>query len=211
MKLKEEFITKDAHSRLHGLPKAVIALTGGIATGKSTVSDKLKAMGLPVVCADTLVKSIYATEEAKDFIFHHFPDCIEDERIDFSKLRTEVFNSDLNKKIIENFIYARLPKKFLEAAKKTQLNFIIYDVPLLFEKNLDNLVDYIICVATNKKIQRERLKKRDGNTDELIDKILGSQIDIDEKVKRSNLVIYNDSTLADLEQEVERSIRNLLE
>ena len=73
MKLKEEFITKNAHSRLHGLNKAVVALTGGIATGKSTVSDKLKAMGLPVVCADTLVKSIYATEEAKDFIFHHFP------------------------------------------------------------------------------------------------------------------------------------------
>lgn len=210
MKLKEEFITKNARNRLHGLNKAVVALTGGIATGKSTVSDILKDMGLPVVCADTLVKNIYATEEAKDFVFHHFPNCITDSAINFSMLRQEVFSSELNKKVIENFIYSRLPKKFLEAAGKTHSNFIIYDVPLLFEKHLDKLVDYTICVATSSEIQRKRLLLRDGNTEELIDNILKSQLPIDEKVKRSDLVIMNNDGIEELNSVTQRAINNLL-
>ena len=73
MKLKEEYISKEVNTRLYQTPVPVIGLTGGIASGKSTVSKKLEEKGFPIICADALVHQIYDMEETKNFISHHFP------------------------------------------------------------------------------------------------------------------------------------------
>lgn len=192
-RLKTEFITKNSESRLYNLPVPVVGLTGGIASGKSTVAKFFQEKGIALISADQLVKNVYQTKEAHDFISEKFPNCIsEDGSINFKALREEVFNHEPNKILIENFIYAKLPKAFLEAFQSFQNpELIIYDVPLLFEKGLDQKVDLSICVYTPEDVQLERLKTRDQITTELGKKILSKQLSIEDKKRKANFVIDN--------------------
>ncbi len=82
-------------TRLYHIDIPIIGLTGGIATGKSTVSKMLIENGLPLICADSLVKEIYKDNEAKAFIRNLVPDAIINDEINFPALREHFFNSVL--------------------------------------------------------------------------------------------------------------------
>src|SRR6476661_1063578 len=113
--LKAKYIKLEPGFRLYNLDKPIIALTGGIATGKSTVTKMLEAKGLQVIDADALVKSIYRKEETKNFIKTVFSVAWGNEEISFPKLRELVFQNPKVKEAVETFIYARLPEAFREA------------------------------------------------------------------------------------------------
>ena len=136
MKIKNNFNRLNNESRIYKLNVPVIGLTGGIASGKSTVTAILKEKDLPVIDADQLVKGIYALPETLDFIKKNYPEVIKYGVIQFPLLRQKVFsNSDVKSKI-EEFIYQRLPMAFKLAFENLhQPSVVIYDVPLLFEKN----------------------------------------------------------------------------
>lgn len=202
--LKEIFQTKDISKRLHGVDCPVIGLTGGIATGKSTVSKLLQDHGLPVICADSLIKDIYSWDETKKFIFENFPKVISDGSIDFKQLREVAFESDKNREALETYLYQHLPEAFnKQFTNFDEVKTLVYDVPLLFEKNLESKFDVIICVHSPKKIQIERLIKRDGISEELAESILKKQLPIDEKRDRSDFTLSNVDSLDKLELEVE--------
>jgi dephospho-CoA kinase len=211
MKLKPELISLTKEKRLHQLGVPVIGLTGGISTGKSTVAQKLTSMGFLVLNADLLVKDIYSTEEAKIFIQGICPEAWVDEKIDFKILRERVFKSTSLKGSVESFIYKRLPGAFLTAYEKADLNqIVVYDVPLLFERHLDELVDFTVVVYAPVEIQRARLMKRDGHIEEMAQKIIDQQIDIEEKKTRADFVIDNSRTEAELQMEVDSFVRKIL-
>lgn len=204
LSLKPEFISKTVKTRLYQLDLPIIGLTGGIATGKSTVAELLKTSGLQVLSADQLVKNIYGTTEAKEFIQTHFPQVIENNFIVFKKLREIVFSDPLAKKEVEDFIYSKLPQTFLNAKNELvknhpQMKCLIYDVPLLFEKGLFLKVDLSICVYLTRNEQKERLMKRDQIGAELAERILNEQWDIEVKKSKADTVIENTGTLKDLE------------
>lgn len=210
MKLKKEFHKLDSEQRLYNLQIPIIGLTGGIATGKSEVSKRLK--GHPIIDADANVKEIYKTQESLEFIQKHFPMAIVDGAIDFPTLREKAFSDAENKKLIEDFIYQRLPEQFLKAYDSLgRPEYLIYDVPLLFEKSLDKLVDIKVTVYCPREVQLERLLKRDSIDEKLANKILDSQLDIEEKKKRSDFVIENTSTLQDLDNQIQMVFNQLIE
>lgn len=212
MKLKKNYIKLKQDQRLYGYDKPIIALTGGIATGKSTVTKLLEQKGIAIIDADQLVKSIYARQESKDFIKSHFPEAWIQDGIDFKKLRELVFSDAGIKKEVESFIYDRLPAAFKEATLKIQhQDFYIYDVPLLFERGLETKVDLTILVYAPRKVQLARLIDRDGSKEEVGNKILDQQIDIEEKKLRSDLVINNSGTMTELATEVESLLLQILE
>jgi dephospho-CoA kinase len=158
------------------------------------VAGYFRQKGILVIDADGLVKSIYQTPEAMEFIKKNFPSCIENNSVNFLNLRKIAFNDLDSKKIIENFIYARLHNEFKKAFDKNPFTpFLVYDVPLLFEKNLDQLIDVSICVYCSKEMQLDRLVARDQIDLELAKQILTHQIDIEEKKVKANLVIDNTS------------------
>lgn len=211
LKLKQKFISKNKDNRLYQLDLPIIGLTGGISTGKSTVAEILKQMGFNIVSADQLVKTIYATDEAKIFIKREFPDAFSDDQINFKKLREIVFTDPIAKKIVEEFIYSKLPLAFTlakdELIKITpNIKCLIYDVPLLFEKGLDAKIDLSVCVYLPRDIQKERLMKRDQITADFVEKILAEQWDIELKKSKSDAVILNTSSIDDLKIAVAKFI-----
>ncbi|MCB9091262.1 MAG: dephospho-CoA kinase [Halobacteriovoraceae bacterium] len=179
-------------NRLYQIPVPVIGLTGGIASGKSTVSQIYRNEGLPVICADQLIKKIYSFQETKNWLKNLNPQYLNNDFIDFDRLRQDFYqNSELKEKI-EGYLYSKLEKAFwedFESFKDPQ--FIIYDVPLLFEKNLVSKLDTVILVYCPEAKQIKRLKGRESLSEIQIEQILSHQISIDEKRKSAPFIIDN--------------------
>jgi dephospho-CoA kinase len=212
MKLKAKHIRLNSAERLYQYDKPIVALTGGIATGKSTVTKLLQQKGLTIIDADQLVKAIYATKESKDFIKQNYPAAWSHDEIDFKKLRELVFSDSNVKTNVEGYIYPRLPEAFKEATTKIKnQDFYIYDVPLLFERALETKVDLTILVYAPRKVQLARLIDRDGSKEEIGNKILDQQIDIEEKKERSDLVVDNSGSITELAAEVDKLLLQILE
>lgn len=209
--LKKTLIKLKESDRLHGLQKPIIALTGGIATGKSTVARILKSRGIHILDADQMVKGIYKTKEAQDFIKNNFPSAWND-GINFSKLRELVFQDIEVKSAVEKFIYARLPEAFQEAAAKSaEEAFLLYDVPLLYERQMEEKVDVVILVYAPRQLQLERLMKRDAADKSAAERILDQQMDIEDKKKKADFIIDNSGAEKDLAAKVESLLLQILE
>ena len=210
-KLKNKWVTKDQSTRLYSLPVPIIGLTGGIATGKSTVAKLFREENIPVIDADQLVKSIYRKQKSLDFIVQHFPLAITDGAINFKKLREEAFKTASSQSLIELFIYAQMPEEFMKSFQTfSNPSFIVYDVPLLFEKKLDEKVDVSVCTYSPLAIQLSRLIERDQISEELAQNIISKQLSIEEKKKSSQLVIENMTTLEELTVNFKNALHELL-
>lgn len=208
--LKAKFVKLTPDSRLYHIPVPIIGLTGGIATGKSTVAHILKEKNIPVIDADKLVKNIYQKSATLEFIIKHFPDVVIDSQIVFKSLRETVFVDQVAKKLVEDYIYALLPEEFKIAFNAFEKpKFIVYDVPLLFEKGLDKYIDLSVCVYAPRSEQLERLMLRDKSSHELANKILNSQMDIEEKKKKAGWVLENIGSVEELKAASERMLEEL--
>ena len=199
--------------RLYQMPVPIIGLTGGIASGKSSVSALLRKSGIQIIDADQLVKSIYLKNEVIQSIGLIAPKAVDRSQIDFKILR-ELFFSDPNiQSQVEKLIYAQMPLAFEQAFEtkiKDKQDFIIYDVPLLFEKNLAPLVDHKVCVWCPRETQIQRLMARDSINRALALKMLDRQWDIDKKKSECDEVIDNSKGKTELESSVTNFISNLL-
>ncbi|HLT22059.1 MAG TPA: dephospho-CoA kinase [Bacteriovoracaceae bacterium] len=212
MKLKNKFIKLNSADRLYELSIPIIALTGGIATGKSTVANYFQKANLPLLDADKLVKLVYQKDEVIEHIRRRHSSVMENNKIQFRKLREIFFQDQKVKNEIENLIYSHLPGVFKEELTKLgSPSFVIYDIPLLFEKNLESKFDLNILVYTDPEIQIERLIKRDHHTEEEARNIINQQISITEKKERSDLVIFNTKDLSYLQEQVNGVIENIFE
>lgn len=210
-KLKNSLVRLTSSDRLYEISKPIIALTGGIATGKSSVSKILKDRGLKVIDADQLVKAIYETSKAKEFIKINFPQVWINEGINFKQLRELFFFNISTKEKVENFIYPMLHQAFIkEVSDVRDQDFIIYDVPLLFEKKLETKVDQVVVVYAPENLQKKRIVKRDGTAQEVIEAIIGQQIDIEVKKTKADFIINNAGEAFELSQEVEDFLRKIL-
>lgn len=197
-----------SNDRLYNLDIPIIALTGGIATGKSTVSSMFKDLGICIIDADQLIKTIYKLPETIDFIEETAPKCVHNKKIDFKALRQLFFTDKIIKEKIEAFLYKRLPAAFKNSISK-DTKFVIYDVPLLFEKGIESKVDQVLLVYAPKAIQIQRLIKRDNISEELAIKIIQQQLDIESKKARSNFVINNSQDVDYLKKQFQEVINNL--
>jgi dephospho-CoA kinase len=210
-KLKSMFVKLTPEKRLYQLDKPVLAITGGIATGKSSVSEIMTSKGFQVIDADKLVKSIYQTPEAIHYIKNNIPAAYSVGRIDFKILRELFFKSSETKKLIEDFIYPNLKEAFLkETISITNQDFYFYDVPLLFERGLDSQVDLSIVVYTPKETQINRLIERDHCPLPLANAILSEQMDIELKRTKADFIINNFGTKKELAVEVDKLLLQLM-
>lgn len=204
-KLKAKWITKDSNNRLYQIPVPIIGLTGGIGTGKSTVASTLREKGIAVIDADKLVKNIYQKDKTFKFISDYFPSSILAGEIQFPLLRKIAFDDPSSKSRLEDFIYKELPAEFKKAYSDFKdPSFIVYDVPLLFEKKLNLLVDLSVCVYAPREMQIERILKRDRSSNELASKIVDDQMNIEDKKACADLIIINDQGPLELKLKIEQ-------
>jgi dephospho-CoA kinase len=209
--LNPKFIKLDSSSRLHHTTVPIIGLTGGIATGKSTAAGIFKKLGFSIINADELVKKIYSESDSINFIKNIVPSVVKDNVISFPDLRKVFFNDPAIKETIEKFIYSKLPRKFQEEVQSfPNSSLIIYDVPLLFEKNLQTLVDVSVLVYCPEEIQVERLVNRDQITRELAQKIIDQQMKIEEKKKKADFILNNSRSEKQLAEEINHFLRQVV-
>lgn len=206
--LSKDFIKKNQKTRLYNVETPIIGLTGGIGTGKSTVCDLLENKGLFIIKADQLVAQAYQLEKVQDQILS----VSGLSSLDKNEIRNWAFSSEKNLKKLENIIHPELKNLF---CKKTQAldntSPIIYEIPLLFEKNLQDKFDFIVSVIAQQKIQIERVMKRQNLSKKEVERIISTQTSSKEKAKKSDFVISNNSTILDLEKSINHFLSSFFE
>ena len=183
--------------RLHGRSYPIVALTGGVASGKSTVAAFLKDQGVPMISADQLVKDIYAWKDTQAWLKALCPAVILEAGVDFPQLRKMVFADPALKSQVESYLYDRLPQAFAVAEKRfPRIPWLVYEVPLLFERNLQASFDVVIVSWVRREVQKNRLLSRDPHTTvETAEAILSQQMSLDEKKIKADLVFDNSGPL----------------
>ncbi|MCC2928143.1 dephospho-CoA kinase [Bacillus sp. LBG-1-113] len=187
----------------------VIGLTGGIASGKSTVANMLIDKGITVIDADIIAKQ--AVEKGMPAylqIIDEFGEDIllENGDIDRRKLGALVFTNEQKRLALNSIVHPAVREEMLKRRDESIANqetFVVLDIPLLFESKLESLVDKIIVVSVTKELQLERLIKRNQLTEEEALSRIRSQMPLEEKVSRADNVIDNSGTLEETKQQLE--------
>ena len=184
-----------------------VGLTGGIASGKTTISELFAERGVPVVDTDVISRRLLDPGElAFDQVRAHFGEDIltDDGKIDRGRLRHIVFNQPPEKSWLETMLHPLIFQRSLEAISSCAgASYVLVVVPLLFETNFQSLVDRVLAVDCPAEQQIKRLMKRDRIDEALAKKMLAQQLSNDERLARAHDVIENGASPADLDHQVE--------
>lgn len=190
----------------------VIGLTGSIATGKSQVSNYLRDKGIKVVDADLIARDLVDIPIVKDEIKKAFGENIYvNENLDRKKLAEIVFNNDKKRNILNDIMHPHIYKIILDEIKNSN-EIVFVDIPLLFENEKVNekfglKFDEIWLVYVDRELQIERLMKRDGISRDYAEKKINSQISVEEKRKKSDVIIDNSGALEETFMQVEENLK----
>ncbi|MBB1063682.1 dephospho-CoA kinase [Limosilactobacillus fastidiosus] len=191
----------------------IIGLTGGIASGKSTVSNLLRLSGYPIVDADQITRRLQAAHsKGLEQLVTVFGEQIlnPDQTLNRYTLGSIVFNDQekLNKLniVMQPLIYDEIWRQ-VKHYRKQQLPYVILDVPLLFEANYANDCDLIIVVTVDRQTQLQRLMHRNGYSKFDAEQRINSQMSLAKKEKRADIVINNSGN----RDELERQVANLID
>lgn len=190
-----------------------IGLTGCMGCGKSTVARIIKEdYGVPVVSADEVALDILKNDhELHEFIQNEFQIKYD---LDFSayrsKISAKVFADKLALRKYEDFFHPKVKSevKKIKESLSQKFSFAIYDVPLLFEKNMQSDFAAIIGVFADPDIQFQRLKERNQWTDQQIAERLNHQISNKKKIDQCDFLIFNNSTLENLKIQIASVMSN---
>jgi len=192
--------------------KYAIALTGSIATGKSTVASLLALNGMRVIDADTISHEILDSSSVwvKETFGEQY--LLSPSRVNRSKLGSYIFSHPEAKQILEAYLHPKIRDEIEKRSEKQdsfQFPYLI-DIPLFFENNNYDIKESVV-VYTPKELQLERFMKRNGYSKEESLKRIATQLPIDEKKKRATWVIDNSKNLKHLQNEVENFVEKMKE
>ena len=184
-----------------------IGLTGGIASGKTTVSDCFKKLGTQVIDADIISHEVTEPSgSAFEEILSEFGSEILDEKglINRKKMRAIIFNDPSQKKILENIIHPKVRDEMFQRINKSDDHYLIVSVPLLVETGMHQIMDRNLLVDCSEDTQIERLMHRDKITLNEARAILKNQASRSDRKKIADDLIVNENnvTLIELESEV---------
>ncbi len=192
----------------------IIGLAGGVGSGKSTVSGMLAGQGCFVVDSDALGRAALRDPAVRDRLVGWWgPGVLDDSgEIDRRVIAGIVFSSPAQRRRLESLVHpwieARRKALFDDAPKDARA--LVIDAPLLFEAGLDEACDAVIFVETDRDTRRRRLAaSREWDENELA-KREDSQLSLDEKRTRSDYVIANDGDLRELEEQVRRTLNEIV-
>jgi dephospho-CoA kinase len=193
----------------------LVGLTGGIASGKSTVAKILQSLGAAVVNADDLAREVVEPghEAWKEIVASFGADILQsDQTLDRQKLRTLIFNQPEARKRLESIIHPRvraLAEERIRQYAAAGYPVVIYEVPLLFEGNLQEWLRPVILVACDVETQTARLQKRDDLTAADAEKHIAAQMSLKDKRRLADYVIENNGSLEDLERQTRQILEEL--
>ena len=197
----------------------IVGLTGGIGTGKSTVSRKLRERGYPVIDLDVISREVIEYPEVIDELVRNFGiEILESQNnisgkksISRNKLRQTVFKEEKKVSVLNSIMHPPIVEEMRRQVENFKKNYktVFVEVQLLFEAKLEKEFDLTVLVYADKKTQLERVLKRDGRKEEEVQQIINAQMDMTEKRRRSNYIIENNGNSEMLDLEIEKFIKKL--
>ncbi len=189
----------------------LVAITGSIGCGKTTIAKVVKQLGYPVFDVDGWVRRLYFNKDFIKAVAKAFPQVREGEGINKRRLRNVVFSDNNELKRLEAMIHPFLKDYLKYSIRKYAQNCGIFfiDVALLFEMGWDRYCDFIIVADVDYDIQKQRVMKRDNVSAEDFDKINDIQMKNEHKIRLADIVVRTDKSLNLLKAEMIDIIKGL--
>lgn len=186
-----------------------VGLTGGIGSGKSSVSSMLKDMCIPIIDADIISKEVLnlypevLSEIRREFGEKYFN---EEGKLKRRQLGNHIFSNDAERRKLEKIIIPFIKKEIFIKFEQYNSNgekICVLDAPTLIEQDLHKSMDVVVLVWVDKETQVKRIKKRDNMNAEDINNRINAQMSLDEKKKKADFIINNSGSIEDTKAQVE--------
>jgi dephospho-CoA kinase len=184
-----------------------IALTGGIGSGKTTVSDYFRKLGVPVIDADETSHEVTqagapAVQQIVDVLGDSVLDC--DGNLDRIALRNIVFGDTESRKQLESILHPEIRRRMNDAASRTQSPYCLFSIPLLIETGQHASYDRILVVETSEDRRRTWIQARSDLTEIEITAILSAQVSDEQRRRAADDLLINDGGIDDLHARIDR-------
>ena len=194
-----------------------IALTGGIACGKSSVIQVFKKNAIAIIDLDVIAREVVEPNtQALSELVAHFGNGIlnDDQSLDREALRQVLFENNANQKIIEEILHPKILEKMQMDIEKLNVPLVVVEVPLLVEQNLSNLFDRAIVVDCDEQNQLKRLLKRENIDEKLAKTMISAQASRKQRLALSKKlptdILENNSQIFEMEQKAQDLAQKLL-
>ncbi|WP_077308104.1 dephospho-CoA kinase [Terribacillus halophilus] len=187
----------------------VIGLTGGIASGKSTVSDLFREYKIPVIDADVVAREVVEPgEPALAAIVKSFGEeiLLSDGTLDRPKLGSIIFRDEQKREQLNNIVHPVVRERMTAERDRLKKTYpaVVLDIPLLFEGNQLQLVDKVVVVYVDSSVQLERLMRRNELTEQAAMDRINSQMSLEQKASKADAVIDNNGTPKETQEQLEQ-------
>ncbi|MBD3426145.1 MAG: dephospho-CoA kinase [Candidatus Omnitrophica bacterium] len=187
------------------MEKKVIGVTGGLATGKTTVAQMFAAKGAEIVDADEIAHDLLEKDEDIKFkvVGMFGSDILIDGKIDRRKLGKKVFRDRTKLNALCGIMHPVIIFRIRELVKRSPSDVVVVDAPLLIESGLDEFVDKVVVVTADERTQVKRATDR-GMSEEEAKRIMDCQMALSEKTRFADYIIDNSTKIKDIKEGVER-------
>lgn len=195
-------------------PHLVIGLTGGIGSGKTAVADLFSELGVPVIDADELSRTVVMPgEPAFEEIVQHFGTDVLTAKgeLDRRLMRERVFANPDKRNQLEAIVHPRVYAEIKRRLDTLDAAYAVVVVPLLIESRGTDLVDRVLVVDAPKELQIERVSRRDATTAAAVERILAAQLDRQARLAAADDVVENDASESSLVKKVSALHRRYLD
>jgi dephospho-CoA kinase len=192
-----------------------VALTGGIATGKSYCAARFAAKGVPIADADLLARDVVrpGTPGLAAIVKRFGAEVLRDDgALDRVRLGGVIFADTIGRRDLEAIVHPAVYEAlegWLRRAEISGAPLAIADIPLLYETGRERDFDRVVVAACSPETQRARLRARDGLSEEEAARRLAAQMPIEEKATRADYVIRTEGTFADTDEQIDDVYRDL--
>lgn len=191
-----------------------IGITGGIGSGKSTLSRVLKEEGFPVFSADEIARELTSkgSPALKRVVKIFGSRSVVKGEMDRAYLREEIIKKPVLRRKLEALLHPMIQKRSLSLAKaefKKGNSIVFYEAPLLFEAKSNRAMDAVICVAAKDRIRIARVKARDHAKESSVRALLKAQMPQRKKIALSDYVIWNNGTASELKRAAHKLLKKI--
>ena len=192
-----------------------IAVTGGAGSGKTSVCNRLKELGVKVISADEMAREAVAPgSKALTKIIRFFGEkvVLSDGTLNRKILRRMITDDDDARFNLERFLHheiTELIQKNVVCAEKEGCQIVVIEVPLLFELDMKERFDRVVVVSADKELRVKRLMVRDQTSRDAAENLINVQMPDEEKVDRADYVVWNESSMEKLVESVDVLFKNL--
>ena len=179
--------------------KLIVAVTGGIASGKSVLTGMLGKLGAYTIDADKITRELQREgEPVCEEIKRTFPDCVSGGKLDRNALKKAVFSDERKLSLLESIVHPAVKAEMKRRALASDSPITVIEVPLLFESGCSSIADVIVNVRASEDIRRTRAFMRDGMDGDMFDRVRRAQLSDEERTRLSDVTVVNDGTAESL-------------